>query len=112
MKIFYLDKTQFEPISHDPQLKKQVLMRDRLSCVNHISHTILQPGNRALEHVHNDIEVFYCIRGASVFLINGQRVPVKKGTLLYVEPGEPHAIPDIIEETEFLYFRLSVKEKN
>ena len=107
MKIFSLDDTPYDQISHDPQLKKRVLMRDKLSCVKHISHTILQPGNKASEHIHNDIEVFYCIRGASVFLINGQKVSVKKGTLLYVEPGEPHAIPEIIEETEILYFRLS-----
>jgi mannose-6-phosphate isomerase-like protein (cupin superfamily) len=47
--------------------------------------------------------VFYYIRGTAVFLIKGERVSIKEGHLLIVEPGELHAI-DVIEETELLYF--------
>jgi mannose-6-phosphate isomerase-like protein (cupin superfamily) len=104
MKLFSLDGTLYEPVSHDPGLKKKVLARDALPFVSQISHIILQIGSSVSEHLHNDyFEVFYCIRGNAVFLIKGERVSIKKNHLLIVEPGETHSIPDVIEETEFLY---------
>ncbi|MEW6003315.1 MAG: cupin domain-containing protein [Nitrospirota bacterium] len=105
MKLFSLNETPYEPVSHNPELKKKVLARDELHCVRNISHIILQPGNSVSEHSHSDfVEVFYCIRGKALFLVKGETVSVKKGHLLFIEPGEPHSIPEIIEETEFLYF--------
>ena len=70
MKLFSLDETPYEPVSHDPGLKKKVLTRGTLPHVKHISQIILQPGDSASEHIHtDDIEVFYCIRGNAEFLI-------------------------------------------
>jgi len=109
MKLFSLDETLYEPVSHDPGLKKKVLARDILPCVSQISHIILQPGSSVSEHLHNDyFEVFYCIRGNAVFLIKGESVSIKKGHLLIVEPKEPHTIPDVIEETELLYLHTGL----
>ena len=109
MKLFSLRETPFEPVSHDPGLKKKVLARGALPWVNQISHIILKQGSRVSEHVHtNYFEVFYCIRGSAVFLIKGDRVSIKEGNLLIVEPGEPHAI-DVIEETELLYLHTEYK---
>jgi mannose-6-phosphate isomerase-like protein (cupin superfamily) len=108
MKLFSLNEIPYEPVSHDPGLKKKVLAKNTLPFVSQISHFILQPGTSVSVHSHSDyFEVFYCIRGTSVFLIKGENVPIKKGHLLIVEPGEPHAI-DVIEETELLYFHTRV----
>ena len=108
MKLFSLDETPYEPVSHDPGLKKKVLTRDPLPHIRHISHIILHPGESASEHVHtDDVEVFYCIRGNAEFLIKGKKVFLRKGHLLLIEPGEAHSIPKIKEETEFLYFRVA-----
>ena len=108
MKLFSLDETPYEPVSHDPGLKKKVLTRGTLPHVKHISHIILQPGDSASDHVHIDnVEVFYCIRGNAEFLIKGQKVFLRKGQLLLIEPGEVHSIPKIKEETELLYFRVA-----
>lgn len=108
MRLFSLDESPFEPVSHDPLLKKRVLTHDALPHIKHISHIILQSGDSASEHVHNDsFEVFYCIRGNAEFLIRGKYISIKEGNLLFVEPGEVHSIPRIKEETEFLYFRVS-----
>lgn len=109
MKLFYLYETPYEPISHDPQLKKRVLARDQLPCLKHISHVILLPGSSVSEHSHFDgAEVFYCIQGKAVFLIKGESVSIKRGHLLIIEPEELHSIPEIIEETELLYFYITI----
>ncbi len=78
MKLFSLQDIPYEPVSHDPRLKKKVLARDPLSFIKHINHIILQPGDSASEHTHSGyVEVFYCIRGDAEFFAhdcNGMRV--------------------------------------
>lgn len=110
MKLFSLHETPYEPVSHDPGLKKKVLARDVLPSVKHISHIILQPGDSVSEHSHSDyVEVFYCIRGDAVFFINRKSVSIRKGHLLFVEPGETHSIQKVNEETELLYLHVIEK---
>jgi quercetin dioxygenase-like cupin family protein len=105
MKIFSLHETPYEPVGHDPGLKKKVIIRGTLPCVRHVSHIILKPGDKVSEHRHEkEFEVMYCIRGLAHFLVNGQKVTVAQGNLLSVEPGDLHAIVDVSEETELLYF--------
>ena len=107
MKLFSLHDIPYEPVSHDPGLKKKVLARDLLPSIKQISHIILQPGESAFEHSHSDyVEVFYCIRGDAEFSIQGKGISIRKGHLLFVEPGEMHAIEKVNEETELLYFHV------
>lgn len=104
MKEYRLDSSPYKPVSHDPALKKRVLMSEPVSCVRHISHIVLKPGDMATEHTHaGSYEIFYCVRGATVFGVNGADVTVKKGSCLVVEPGEAHSIKNCLEETELLY---------
>lgn len=108
MKLFSLDETPYEPVSHDPGQKKKVLTRGTLPHVKHISHIILYPGDNASEHTHaDDVEGFYCIRGDAEFLIKGKYISIRKGHLLFIKPGEVHSIPNVKEDTEFLYFRVA-----
>ncbi len=105
MKLVSLDNTPFSPVSHDPQLKKRVLMGEGFSCIKHISHIVLRPGDSAVEHVHDDgYEVFYCIRGETVFTVRGGDVTIRGGDLFIVEPGEAHSIVRVAEDTELVYF--------
>jgi len=111
MKLFSLNETPNEPISHDPQLRKKVIARNQLPCLKHISHVILPPGSKVSEHSHPDgAEIFYCIRGEAVFLIKGERFFIKRGHLLIIELGELHSIPEIIEETEMLFFYITIRK--
>jgi quercetin dioxygenase-like cupin family protein len=105
MKLFSLDETPYESVSHDPMLKKRVITRDTLPCVKHISHIILKPGNTVSEHTHqHEYEVMYCIRGIATMTVNGGKMTITKGDLIYAEPGDSHAFDEIIEETELIYF--------
>jgi mannose-6-phosphate isomerase-like protein (cupin superfamily) len=112
MKIFSLDETPYEPVSHDPHLKKKVLVKNILPTISTISHIILQPGNIVSEHIHYEFfEVFYCISGATIFSIKGERILIKDGHLLFVEPHEPHAISEVIRETELLYLHIPIESE-
>ncbi|MEW6054265.1 MAG: cupin domain-containing protein [Nitrospirota bacterium] len=105
MKLFSLNETLFEPVSHDPQLKKRVITRGTLPCVTHVSHIILQPGFTVSAHTHHqEYEVMYCIRGKASMTVNGEEVIIAKGNLMYAEPGDSHSFDEILEETELLYF--------
>jgi mannose-6-phosphate isomerase-like protein (cupin superfamily) len=105
MKHRFLDSLPFESVSHDPALEKQVLVqRGELPGVRTFSHIVLPPGAAASEHVHEDgFEVFYCIRGRTVFVIDGEAVVVKGSECLVIEPGERHSL-EAHEETELVYF--------
>jgi mannose-6-phosphate isomerase-like protein (cupin superfamily) len=108
MKLFSLSETPYTPISHDPALKKQVLVpKNVLRSIWHISHIILSAGSRVSVHEHRDSsEVFYCIKGNVKFMINGKEIDLGSGQCLVVEPGEPHSIEVTPKETELVYFMV------
>jgi quercetin dioxygenase-like cupin family protein len=108
MKHYSRTRIPFEPVSHDPELKKQVLLREGLlPGLGNLSHIVLAPGSRASEHIHAEgYEVFYCIRGKLRLTVNGEEVLLQAGECLVVEPREVHSIDDTFVETELLYFFL------
>lgn len=108
MKLTSLDKAPFIPVSHDPQLKKQVLMgKGELPHVAAISHIELNPGDTAVSHRHEDAyEVFFGLRGRVDFVVEEDEVPLTAGVCLVVEPGETHSIKNAAEGSRMLYFLL------
>lgn len=108
MKLYSLNETPLKPVSHDPALKKKVIMGSGvLPCVRHVSHIVLETGSKAAVHEHeNASEVFYCIRGKVRFRINGQDTLLSKDQLLIVESGDIHSIEETPEETELLYLMV------
>lgn len=107
MKHYTLDAAPVRPVSHNPELKKKVLFPDGISCLTHISHIVLQPGATASAHSHAETtEIFYCVRGAIVFSVNGESAALLPGHLLVVEPGEEHAIAEVKGESEMIYMMV------
>lgn len=46
-------------------------------------------------HVHAEMyEIYLVVQGKSTALIDGQTVKLKAGSLLVVEPGEPHTLTE------------------
>ncbi len=108
MKYYSLGSTGYAPVSHDPQIKKQVLVPEGFSCVRHLSHVVLRPGDTARVHAHADAsEVFYCVRGRTEFSVSGGPVVVSAGSCLVLEPGEEHSISIVHEETELVYMLVA-----
>ncbi|MFQ5585463.1 MAG: cupin domain-containing protein [Thermodesulfobacteriota bacterium] len=107
MKHYALDRTPFEPVSHDPSLQKRVLIRDSLPGIKGLSSIVLTPGDDVPVHHHHDAyEVFYVLRGRLLFAVNAEDLLLKQGECLVVEPGEPHSIDIVHEESELLYFKI------
>lgn len=107
MKLYSPDNIPFEPVSHDPGLKKKVLIKDSLPFIRGLSHILLAKGNKVSFHNHPDaFEVLYSIRGEAIFTVEKEEVTLKKGECLVIEPGEGHAINAVIEDTELLYFKI------
>jgi quercetin dioxygenase-like cupin family protein len=107
MKLHTLETAEEKPVSHDPRLKKKLLVPEGVGCVAHISQIVLKPGDVVSAHAHIDsTEVFYCVRGALTFTINGGPVPLAPGSCLIVEPGEEHAIVEVRADSEMVYMMV------
>lgn len=108
MKIYSLGSAPYKPVTHDPQLKKRVIVPDGFSCVRHLSHITLEPGSTASSHAHEDVyEVFYCLGGEAVFRVSGKEALLTGGSCLIVEPKEVHEISSVRKTTELLYFHAA-----
>jgi len=53
---------------------------------------------------HGEDEVYYTVRGRSMFHVTGGEHPVKPGTLLFVPAGAEHRFHDIEEELILVVF--------
>jgi quercetin dioxygenase-like cupin family protein len=108
MKFVSLKDAEVKPVSHDPNLMKKVLLGPgELPHIGAVSHIVLNPGDRASAHSHADAhEVFWGIKGAITFRIEGKDVRLLPDACLVVEPGEEHSVEGAEEGSEMLYFLL------
>jgi quercetin dioxygenase-like cupin family protein len=108
MKFLPLDEAPFQPVSHDPKLKKKVLISPgTLPHIAAISHIELNSGDTAVSHRHDDAyEVFFGIEGRVEFVVEETHVGLVEGSCLVVEPGETHSIRDAAKGSRMVYFLL------
>jgi len=94
MKIVDLEKLPYQPVSHNPEIKKRVMIAiNELPHLTNFSQAIFTPGQVAIAHAHETMyEIFYIDSGEGLIRINGQEYSVQKGSCLVVEPGETHEI--------------------
>jgi mannose-6-phosphate isomerase-like protein (cupin superfamily) len=102
-----LDRVPEEGVSHDPELRKRVLLRR--GAVPHLtsfSRAVLRPGQATTAHAHADMhEVFWVESGRGEARVGGRALPLEPGVCLLVEPGEEHALGCTgAEELVLLYF--------
>jgi mannose-6-phosphate isomerase-like protein (cupin superfamily) len=58
-----------------------------------VSKTILNPQQATTGHSHPDQEeVYFFMKGSGVMIIQGQRFPVRQGSIVLVEDGEFHKV--------------------
>lgn len=105
MKHYTLNESPRRPVSHDPSLKKSLIVDDGvLPGIRGMSHIVLPGGASVEAHSHTDgYEVFYCLAGRALATVGEEEVKLEAGHCLIVEPGESHGF-DITEETTLLYF--------
>lgn len=108
MRHYTVNNSPQIPVSHDPSLIKRLIVEgDVLPGIKGISHIVLPAGATVESHIHEKgYEVFYCISGNSLAIVDEEELPIGEGHCLIVEPGESHGFKVISDDLELLYFFL------
>lgn len=112
MKITSLDGVPEESVSHNPAIKKRVMLRrGDMPHITNFSQARFAAGQVANGHSHDNMaEVFFVESGQGSISINGQSQPLKPGVCILVEPGEHHEVINIgQEELVLTYFGVRVE---
>jgi mannose-6-phosphate isomerase-like protein (cupin superfamily) len=94
MKRVSLAELPEEGVSHNPEIKKRVMLRrGDVPHLTNFSRSRLAPGRTARAHAHADMhEVFYVERGAGVMRVDEEELRLEPGVCVAVSPGERHEI--------------------
>ena len=89
-----LDQVPEEAVSHNPAIKKRVLLRrGDLPGLTNFAQATFAPGQVAYGHSHADMaEVFFVEAGEGTITVDGHPYPLAPGTCVAVEPGEHHEV--------------------
>jgi len=111
MKVTSLASLPQESVSHDPRIKKQVILRrGQVPHLMSFSRSSMSPGQSTTPHTHADmVEVFLVQSGQGVLTVDGQNVTLSPDICATIEPGETHEIScDGDEPLVLLYFGVQV----
>jgi quercetin dioxygenase-like cupin family protein len=94
MKITSLSQLPQLSVSHNPEIKKKVMLGNNdLPHLTNFSQSRFSPGQAAAAHFHHDMcEVFFVEAGSGIIKINGREYQLYPGTCVAVEPGEVHEV--------------------
>lgn len=109
MKHTALSQIPEEPVSHNPAIKKKVMLRlGDLPHLTNFSQARFAPGHVAAAHAHQDMcEVFFVESGTGVIQIDQQEYGLAPGVCIAVEPGETHEVRNTgNDELVLTYFGL------
>jgi quercetin dioxygenase-like cupin family protein len=102
-----------ESVSHNPEIKKKVLLRlGEIPHLTNFSQARFAPGQRAAAHVHQDMyEVFFVESGMGVICIDDQEYALLPGKCIAIELGEIHEVINTgATELVLTYFGLRVEK--
>ncbi|MGF1482453.1 MAG: cupin domain-containing protein [Cyanophyceae cyanobacterium] len=94
MKITSLAHLPEQEVSHNPAIKKKVMLQlGDLPHLTNFSQARFSPGQVAKAHAHQDMcEVFFVEAGVGTIFIDGQEYLLTPGSCIAVEPGEVHEV--------------------
>jgi mannose-6-phosphate isomerase-like protein (cupin superfamily) len=109
MKIISLDGIAEEGVSHNPEIRKRVMLRrGEVAHLTSFAESRLAPGQVTRAHVHADMfEVFFVVSGAGRIRSGDAEHALQAGTCIAVEPNESHEIAnDGAGELVLIYFGI------
>ena len=112
MKHTTLNTLPNEAVSHNPEIRKKVMLRPGdLPPLTNFSQARFAPGLVAPGHAHKDMyEVFFVEAGNGTITIDGTPHALLPGTCITVEPGEVHEVANTGDaELVLTYFGLLAK---
>lgn len=108
MKLLHLEDIP-KTIAHDDLNRQRfVAPGDLQSKVQTVNYVELLPGESYTPHDHpNCEECFFIMEGEAEAVIAGEKLTIKKGDFLVVEPKEMHVFTNTSEKI-FIYFQFRV----
>jgi len=93
MKLLKLDELPEVGISHNPDIKKKVILdKGYIPRLMTFGQATIKPGQSVEEHKHDTMyEVFYIQSGTADFIVNGEKIVVREGEVISLEPHELHS---------------------
>jgi quercetin dioxygenase-like cupin family protein len=106
MKIAKHDEMAWTPVSHDPDILKQVILANGdADNVTQVSQTMLEPGQSTQPHVHKDMtEIYTLLSGNMEFTVDAKRAKVGGPSTVVIHPGEEHSIRNSSDEKVSLQY--------
>ncbi len=100
MKYISLKDIEEVGVSHNPKIKKKVLIANgQIPHLTQFSRAKLTLGQIADAHIHPDMyEIFNVESGEGVIIINNKRYELTVGVCVVVEPGEKHGVTNTGKE--------------
>ena len=94
MKIVTLTQLPEEGVSHDPGIKKRVMLRHGdLPHITNFSQATFAPGQTVTPHAHTDMaEVFFVETGEGIIWIDDKAHTLATGVCVAVDAGETHEL--------------------
>ncbi|MCF6157315.1 MAG: cupin domain-containing protein [wastewater metagenome] len=114
MKIISLSDITEEGISHNPEIKKKVMIRrGEIPYITNFSQANFKPGQTSGQHIHENLyEVFLVEEGEGTICIENTEYYVRKGFCVVAEPGEMHNIINTTQSDFVItYFGLKAEKK-
>jgi quercetin dioxygenase-like cupin family protein len=78
----------------------------------HVQQIKIKPHDIAKNHYHKEqTEIFYFLNNNGYFIVNGEKIDIKTGDIIVIEPNDYHEVGNNTNE-DFLYmaFKLNYKE--
>ena len=111
MKITNLQNLPLQAVSHNPEIKKKVMLSSGdLPHLTNFSQASLAPGQISAAHYHQDMsEVFFVNAGEGIIKIGDRNYALTPGVCIAVEVKEVHEITNTGSRDLILtYFGIKV----
>lgn len=94
MKVNSLAAASEQGVSHNPRIRKRVLIADaQIGHVSNFAQAVFPPGEIACAHRHEDMtEVFFVESGEGRMVVDDEPVAITAGVCVTVDRGEVHEI--------------------
>lgn len=94
MKISSLHSTEECEVSHNPKIKKHVLVQNgEIENITNLSEATFPPGETAYAHSHRDMtEIFFIKSGNGSISVNDRTILLHEGMCVTIEPNEVHEL--------------------
>ena len=110
MKLVHTNQIPEIGVSHNEDIKKKVFLeKGYIPQLMMFGSATFKPGQSVENHKHSTMfEVFYILSGQAEFIVNHEKVSVKAGDCITIEPDEEHSQTNPYnEDVVWLYFGIA-----